>query len=361
MNKKSGEIMERNYAIDYIKFYAIFSVVLIHNPIDGSFGFILDSIARFAVPFFFVAAGFLFGQHILKGSNPGNYFKKYIAKLIKIYASWLAFYMLYDITTSLLYSYIRGLDISKVLINYFEKLTLLNLLYYGEGTTGYHLWFLPALIWSATILFIMYHYKKVNLLLIISLVFHIIGLFGQSYSDLYQLPIATRDPLFFGLFYTSLGFFFALHYEKIKRFITEKERILFYSFIISIVLQVVERSITAKTVDGGDYNISTIFVTIALFFLVLNYKQLGKESLLSKIGRNSLGIYVIHVVFLNMTDTILSILDINYLSEVFIWQLTLTPIVFIISYISYNFIQHIKRFLFSLKKSMKNQKYPKTA
>jgi len=63
--------MERNYAIDYFKFFAIFFIVCIHTtPFRGSelWGFdgnsingIINTFARFGVPFFFVSSGFLFG------------------------------------------------------------------------------------------------------------------------------------------------------------------------------------------------------------------------------------------------------------------------------------------------------------
>ncbi|WP_430871731.1 acyltransferase family protein, partial [Escherichia coli] len=54
--------MQRNYAIDFIKFFAILAVVIIHTfPSNDQLGyFVLDNLSRFAVPFFFVASGYLF-------------------------------------------------------------------------------------------------------------------------------------------------------------------------------------------------------------------------------------------------------------------------------------------------------------
>ena len=67
------------------------------------------------------------------------------------------------------------------LSKYFEELTTLNLLYYGQGTSGYQLWFVISLAWSITILYLFFRLKKIMLLLILGLCLNLLGLFGQSY------------------------------------------------------------------------------------------------------------------------------------------------------------------------------------
>jgi len=96
--------MKRNYAIDFIKFFAILAVVFIHTfPSDNQMGyFVLDNLSRFAVPFFFVASGYLFGLKVSDNTLSFAYFKKYITKILKIYVSWLIFYAGYDVVRILL-------------------------------------------------------------------------------------------------------------------------------------------------------------------------------------------------------------------------------------------------------------------
>ncbi|WP_158290503.1 acyltransferase family protein [Halobacillus salinus] len=82
--------MERNYAIDYFKFWAIFFVVCIHTSpfsgvnilgVEGHYlNLLIKTFARFGVPFFFVVSGFLFGQKILTSNNTGDYFNKYFLR-----------------------------------------------------------------------------------------------------------------------------------------------------------------------------------------------------------------------------------------------------------------------------------------
>ncbi len=65
--------MPRNYAIDYMKFIAIYLVVCTHTiAFSGSavtnqyMNTSLNNFPRFVIPFFFMVSGFLFGMKMLK-------------------------------------------------------------------------------------------------------------------------------------------------------------------------------------------------------------------------------------------------------------------------------------------------------
>ncbi len=80
--------MERNYSIDFIKFFATVFVVCIHvNPSHDDFflgnqenvlDVIVDTFARFAVPFFFIVSGYLFMNKIQKHPKPSAYLKIHV-------------------------------------------------------------------------------------------------------------------------------------------------------------------------------------------------------------------------------------------------------------------------------------------
>ncbi|MGZ9817685.1 acyltransferase family protein [Peribacillus simplex] len=342
--------MERNNAIDFIKFFAIFSVVVIHVfPRDSQIGlFILDNVSRFAVPFFFTATGYLFGKKIILTRESIDYFKRYIIKILKLYLCWLFFYMMYDV----LILYKVATDAPKEFEQYINQFSFLDLVYYGTGTSGYQLWFLTAIIWSVIILFGFFKFKKVKLLLIISLILNLLGLFGQSYSMFYDFPLSTRDALFIGLFYTTLGFFFAYNnfFEKSKS-ITNKTYLLL--IFIFFTVQVVEGYVLDKVLSGsyGEYFISTIFLTTFLFLFALNNKALGKDLFITKVGGRALGIYIVHVVFINIFDLILSAVKMEYISDNLFLKLFETLLIISISYISYDLLQYFKRRLSKLIKT----------
>ncbi len=350
--------MERNYAIDYFKFFAIFFVVCIHTApfygtdvigIDGKYiEFITNTFARFGVPFFFLVSGFLFGQKITTNNNPKKYFNKYVFKLVKLFVSWYVFYLIYDSVISILRAVVKGLDIKIAIITYLNSALNLNLLYYGGGLTSHHLWYLTALIWSVIILFIFISVKKLSLLLIFSLFLNFLGLFGQIYSGIFHLSIQTRDAIFFGLFYTTLGCYFAFNYNWLKQKINNTKS----SFLISLFLffsftQIAERSIAVLmwdgTTGGVDYYISTIPATICLFLIVVKNRHLGKNSILSKIGKNAVGVYVTHTLFISLTFLIFSFLGVEDVKQYFLFHLLFTPIVFTTSYLFYSMLQIFKK------------------
>ncbi|MFJ7309195.1 acyltransferase [Peribacillus frigoritolerans] len=341
--------MERNNAIDFIKFFAILSVVVIHVfPRDSQIGlFILDNFSRFAVPFFFTASGYLFGQKMIHKRDSFDYFKRYIIKILKLYLCWLFFYMLYDV----LILYIDAANVPKEFAQYINHFSFLDLIYYGTGTSGYQLWFLTALIWSVIILFGFFKLKKARLLLPISLIFNLLGLFGQSYSVFYDLPVSTRDAIFIGLFYTTLGFFFAddKFFKKSKAITAKTNLSLIFIFF---TIQVVEGYLLEKILSGshGEYFISTIFLTAFLFLFALNNKTLGKDLFITKVGGRALGIYIVHVVFIDIFDLIISTLRMDHISDNLFLKLFETLLIITMSYISYDLLQYFKRRLSELVK-----------
>jgi surface polysaccharide O-acyltransferase-like enzyme len=336
--------MERIYSIDFIKFFAILAVIIIHIfPLDGFTGyFMIDNIARFAVPFFFAASGYFFAQKMIQKDASFYYLKGYVKKLSKIYFVWLIFYAIYDVLLILL----KGNDIQEDLNKYFDKFTLLNVFYYGKGTSGYQLWFLTALIWSTIIVYIFIRFKKISILFVLSIILNLIGLLGQAYTMFFDLPVSTtRDALFFGLFYTTLGVVFAvnIHFKKIRKI----TGITYLGLaIICTVIQVMEGYLLDKVLDGshGEYFFSTILVTAFLFFFALNNKKVGKGMWITKVGGNALGIYIIHVFFLDLINNVLKYLDIKQLlSENFIWNVFYTLLIFFISYYTYQSLQIVKK------------------
>jgi peptidoglycan/LPS O-acetylase OafA/YrhL len=327
--------MERNYAIDFLKFFAILAVVVIHTfPGDDRLGyFILDNLARFAVPFFFAASGYLFGLKVKDNLKSASYFKRYVGKILKIYLSWLIFYLAYDVIKILLSDGNLG--------KYVKNLTLLNLLYYGEGTSGYQLWFVISLVWSTIILYVFFRLKQITLLLVISFCLNLLGLFGQSYSIFDPLPVSTtRAALYISLFYNTLGFWFANN----KSNLSFNKMTYFFLFFIFTVLQFAEGYVLEKLLDArhGEYFLSTIFLTFFLFAFALRNPQLGNGRLLTKIGANSLGIYAIHVFFIDMVDILFKNLGLELSSHNLLLNLIDAFLVFTISYFAYQLLQHLK-------------------
>jgi peptidoglycan/LPS O-acetylase OafA/YrhL len=357
------EHMERNTAFDYTKFFAIVFVICIHaNPFEGvdyplvngeMINFVIETIARFAVPFFFIVSGYLFTQKILSESGKSAYFQKYITKLAKIFIVWSIIYFLYDAGQNALKAYISGESMKEKVGTAWSNTFTLETLFFRGSDTAYQLWYLTALIWSIVILYIFIRWQKVNLLLIAALILNIIGLFGQSYSIFYELNINTRETLFFGLCYTSLGSFVALYRYKIFQLLSKIQiRYFLFSVVLFTMLQIIEGLYFVEYLGAkaGDYYFSTIPLIISLFLLTLKVPQFGKKSLLTSIGTKTLGIYVIHTMVISIINNLVGLFNIEFIRQTIIYHIILIPSIIIISYISYELIQKWKRALKSTGK-----------
>jgi surface polysaccharide O-acyltransferase-like enzyme len=289
------------------------------------------------VPFFFAASGFLFSLKVNDNSDHFSYFKKYVTKILKIYVSWLIFYFTYDIVRLLITN-------QDELSKYFDGLTALNLLYYGQGTSGYQLWFVISLVWSIAIVYLFFRLKRVKLLLIIAFCLNLLGLFGQSYSIFDELPVSTtRAALYVSLFYTTMGFLLA----SVQTWRKYNGRIYFYLFCLFTILQVLEGYLLEKGLDAkhGEYFLSTIFLTLFLFLFALSNPPLGKSLFITKIGANSLGIYAIHVFFIDMIDIFFERIGLEQGTHNLLLNLVDAFLVFTLSYSTYKLIQSVKYLL----------------
>lgn len=238
---------KKNYnGIDLAKFICSLLVVVIHIAPFGStenntlkylnFG-TQNYLARVAVPFFFMASGFFLYRKTDKDNFNISHTKKYIVRLLKLYLIWTAIY------SPLIIKYIiKGeKGIIHGILNFIR-----NCIFSGTYT---QFWYLNGLIVAVIIIsFLLYKKVKPNNIIAISIVLYIIGLFGISYCGL-LLPIkntmpklwdilkmikkvmgTTRNGLFFGFFFVSLGMGIAYYGNKTKK----DEAII--GFIISMIL-----------------------------------------------------------------------------------------------------------------------------
>lgn len=330
--------MERVYSLDFIKFFAILGVVTIHSvPAETEWGLVLNTLSRFAVPFFFAVSGFLISQK-LNGSQQSKVVKKYLSNIAMIYICWTAFYITFDFVKI---AYFNPTDFTNYIS---ENLTILKLLYYGGAASGgYQLWFLPALFWSVLVLYIFNKFNKIGLLLILGLGLNIVGLLGQAYGKAmpeFKLPFSTQDSLFFGIFYTTLGFWMGRN-EVIKK-IKANGFSLVAACSVLLILQVAE-SLLLNSPSG--YFLTTIFLTPCLILLTLKFKDLGKGLRITTIGAKSLGVYVVHVFVISVLQLSMSFVNLVSLNSNPVFHLIYIPLVLVTSYLLYEGLQGLKRSL----------------
>ena len=195
--------------IDRFRLIAAILVVAIHTSpltdINTTADFILTRIlARVAVPFFFMASGaFLFTGLNNEKPSPAKLIN-FLKKTALLYGVAVFLYLPLNFYTGTTADWLH-----------FPKL-LSDIVFNG---TFYHLWYLPAAIMGACIVFILRRSASVKAVFVITLLLYIAGLLGDSYygviekipflssiySGIFQITEYTRNGLFFAPIFLLLG------------------------------------------------------------------------------------------------------------------------------------------------------------
>ena len=193
----------KEYAgIDYFRLIAAFLVVAIHTSpltdVSGTADFIFTRIlARTAVPFFFMASGFFLFLKEEGGTLHFDRLAVFLKKTAVLYAIAILLYLPLNIYTGTAQEW-------RYLPNCLKDIAF-------DGTF-YHLWYLPAAILGACIVWLLLKKRKAGQAFFICLVFYLIGLFGDSYYGISEkVPFlkAVYQNLFLFSDYTRNGLFYA--------------------------------------------------------------------------------------------------------------------------------------------------------
>lgn len=187
--------------LDAFKVIAALLVVAIHtSPLttyspDGDF-LLTRSLARVAVPFFFMVTGqFVLGK-VLQGRRPFSALWRQVKKILLLYLVAVVLYL----PVGLYAGHYQGLS----------PLSALRLLLF-DGTF-YHLWYFPACATGLLLVYLLGRVLRGRGLLAVTGLLYLIGLFGDSYYGLTAAlpPLAAAYEAGFQVFsYTRNGLFMA--------------------------------------------------------------------------------------------------------------------------------------------------------
>ena len=189
--KPANASMQAIPSIDFMRVICAILVVIVHTQSKGGDGVVeytlTQIIPRVAVPFFFMISGYFLSLSLTKKHDIRIIFK-YLKRIIATYILWS---MIYYIVT-IQYNLRNNISIAKV-----TKHFIINCFSIGSS---YQLWYFPALILSVFVFMFFYKMNKLNLLIGLSIILYMIGLFGSSY---YRIGI--KNPTL-NLLYSSSQF-----------------------------------------------------------------------------------------------------------------------------------------------------------
>lgn len=246
--------------IDRIKYLVSFLVLVIHFRPLSDYNPIIDFssaqiVSRIAVPFFFISSGYFLG---VNGLSKENVIKS-IKKNFKLYLVWTVLYLPISVLFFMP-------EFGNILVNF----TVLGFYY--------HLWFIPALLFSLVAMYFLNKYLKPLTITIISFIFFCVGVFGDAYYGLLpkgilldlmnqflQIFRTTRNGLFFGFLFVALGYLIQ------KTQIQDRIRVKYawIGFILSYSLMFVEMGLLMTYTEPFEYNMYFSMIPTTFFLLVL--------------------------------------------------------------------------------------------
>ena len=277
--------------IDLMRLVAFVAVVLIHAVSNGAqdapvAADVIALLSRFAVPFFFVAFGYFMPQR-----SPERTALRLLVRLVPPFLVWALVYILY----------FQG-----SLAELRAPAMIVRLLI--TGLDGQHLWFLPALGVAGVLFAVVRSRLGWGAVLALALVFYALAFaFGplRLLLHLPKPPFNTRNGPFFGLLFVTAGAWLRDRGRHIPL------RLALAVFAVAALLQLAE--VAALVAVGTipfprftDNTLMTIPYGIAAFLVALAIPSTFRLSpLFARLARLSLGLYVVHLLFLDLAARLL--------------------------------------------------------
>lgn len=304
--KRSSARLE---GVDSFRTLAILAVVCIHTgPFlkDGVIpaslanpGLIVNQLSRFAVPYFFVIAGYFWGRKIRAGASIAATSIATMRRIGGVFLFWCAVYLLpLDLGAiwrdgSLASFGVVQSNLETMLHSYGAEIILVG--------TKDHLWFLPALLCVVfiTALFLARGWRIA--LVMLALILFLFGLAAKAYvaSPIgLNIPFDTRNGPFLGLILFVAGYVLS-RFRPQPRWLALGGAILATGYILQFgELYLLQYRFGTSPLQ--DYVFGTSLTGLGAALVALSNVRALRLPVLSRLGPYVLGIYAVQYVFVDM-------------------------------------------------------------
>ncbi|MET0282418.1 MAG: acyltransferase [Steroidobacteraceae bacterium] len=295
-------MQKRIESVDSLRTIAIFGVIIGHNPnwyvfpMVVTFG--IGQFLRFAVPFFFVVAGFFWAGKFNSRDEIGAATWPMAKRTALLFLVWSLVYLLpFHSEGNAHYEQWNALQITTDNFRYAISDPLRLLLEGGAAP----LWFLSAQVMVLCICGLMLQRGLDRTLLILAIVLYLVGLAGHTYAN---TPLGIEGGFIYrrGPFAALLFFVTGYFLRKAE----SREHWLRWGLLLAvggIALQSIEVIIIHFNFDGlsyPDYTIGTYPFGVGMAMMALSNWRLMAVPALVRVGPYVLGIYVSHVLFMDL-------------------------------------------------------------
>jgi surface polysaccharide O-acyltransferase-like enzyme len=304
--------LNRIASVYVFRLIAVTAVIAIHtqpfhsgslgNAAVWDLGVLINQSARFAVPFFFVTSGYFWGTKIRQGISPSPVSLSTAKRIFQIFAFWSIVYALpYDLSSVAEYGILGPIKAAYWNLLFLIKHPLILLM---QGTKS-HLWFLIALLCSLGISNCFVVKKSYKALFLVSVALYSIGLLAKAYADTpfgIRLEFNTRNGPFFSTIFFVSGYFLS-QFKPGPGWFLKGVALLAFGWTIHFS----ELYILGKlygTNPSQDYLVGTYFMGIGTAVASLSNNAVFSNETLRDIGKFTLGIYAIHLIFVDILSPI---------------------------------------------------------
>lgn len=298
----TNPVTHRNTTLDVFRMIAIFAVIVIHTeplsiPSDGSVNWVgawINQFCRFAVPFFFTAAGYLLGSKMIGQNLQLSILSKQSLRLAKVFLFWTIIYLVFipDFVTTF-----NNVGVIKAI--YWNFMALIKDPYWlVRHGTRIHLWFLVTMIFGLGAIALWIKTTKGGAVVPVILGFYVFGLLGGPYSWLLPDTIAFA-PFFPINFFSAVacmltGWWLAQRRPSVP--VAYATVLFFVGMLIYFGEVLVHYLLLGTSPWEQDILVGTIFWIAGIMLIIMAKPEVGKGTAWASWGRFTLGIYAIHLV-----------------------------------------------------------------
>ena len=319
-------------SLEFARIIAMLAIVGLHCQMALTYwqwngipwvGYMLNQLARFAVPLFFLISGYLIQPKL--SHSPIDTLKNYAKPLMKVWLIWsmICLLMPFQWQTVAEAGYLAERQ------GYWGYLmsTPINSLIEGGLV---HLWFIPALVIAVALIAFLVHINMAQLILPTAVLLYIYGVFAGSYALITDLPAPffTRNGPFFSTLLVALGYFAREVQWRWSRNNTVRCIILGMALHFGEAYWLMQHDIAF---NSHDFLFGTVIWAVGVFMWLLAHPHFGDMPWVFKLSPCVLGIYVSHLLIIIVMMNVAGFIGLQHLAkDVFIYPATIVATILLV-------------------------------
>ena len=273
-----------NTTLEIIKLLASYMVVFIHIHFDGHAGIVIDALARFAVPLFFLISGFYSYQ-----ITPEKVLKR-IKNVLFLIVLGVVSYTLFNLFLMLLWK--SPQDILLYFVKYCDIGVWFKLIFMNFTVSSGHLWYLFAILYVYIIFyFVTKHCLRENFIYISAFVLLFVNILlgeGLSAFGIVFDHMNARNFALMGIPFFEIGLLVRKHENKVKK-------IPGYVSVFAAAIGILGSIASLNLWGEKELYLGSVFILFAIIIIFVKYSDIQYPHILYQSIGFSTYIYIFHI------------------------------------------------------------------